>query len=508
MVSTRTDRSSISPTRNLAIQDDSNQYDKRGTRTANFSADMSKWSELSFEDPHTSKRPSDDIGDPTLGTVGTGSSKMMNSADHISSKTRESCKKDAKNAAPDARAEKISYEKVEAINIKMTPIGSSSSAHTSSSKKSKKKSLTHSLHSPTPRKDNEDRNMLMSPRSVISSIFTSKSGPKKSSIAKEDDTAKTLQAENDKLLKDCKRLKKQLTKMSAGLKKLEAMQQNISSGEEPATTEICQADAMREQQAELQMECYEKLNEAKDKRICNLERTNDNHEKRIAYLEFKCLQHGIDIDDDEKSFADDDEAIVWEEERKDDSLGRGLSKLDDPNEELFKTPEGLEEELVNLPISEPPKSSKHKQRDSWRSLEVGPPKIPSNSGRSVGRGSGRSSNRVEGGSNHSLKIPSKEGNQTVAGMGLKELASPRSGRISLDCKNHSQGGLGRGSLHGSTHSPRLGRGSNHSKRRGGKGSTGGGEGRLSVMSAIGKSLGESTEVDAEDLPLPLRKLLA
>jgi hypothetical protein len=269
---------------------------------------------------------------------------------------------------------------------------------------------------------------------------------------------------------------------------------------------------MREQQAELQLECYEKIIEAKDKRICNLEKTNDNHEKRIAYLEFKCLQHGIDIDDDEKSFADDDEAVFWEEEIKGDSLGCGLSKLDGPNEDLFKTPEGLEEELVNLPISELPKSSEHKQPDSWLSLEVGSAKIPS-------KDNGHSSYRFGSGSNHSFKISSKEGNQTVDGMGL-ELASPRSGKISLDCSNHSQGG-GRGSLHtigrggehsslgwGSTHSPRLGRGSNHSKRRGRKGGTGGGEGRLSVLSAIGKSLGESTEFDAEDMPLPPRKSLA
>jgi hypothetical protein len=319
----------------------------------------------------------------------------------------------------------------------------------------------------TSTKEDTDRELSNSPGRFLGRLFaksehTSKGSTKSQEKEEKFELIVTLQTENENLRKESKRLRKRLAKKSSAAKELEETQHFAAAAQQPSL-----------EQTELQLDCYEKIIEAKDKALTNSKMKNREQEKRIAYLEVICLQNGIEIEDGivEKlqkaanivsnnssttgnmgdnscstyasffgescnEFGDDDE--IWEEDLKDhheddgsknnkNDLGSALRRLpgSSTHEDDFvqKSDHSVISEAVAslaledlVPKSTSPINTKKKDSDSWLNLEVDPSKTSRHSKES-------SSAHSSSNSHPSFRIP-EDASITEDMLGLEDVTVP------------------------------------------------------------------------------------
>jgi hypothetical protein len=207
-------------------------------------------------------------------------------------------------------------------------------------------------------------------------------GSSKQTKEKKKGMITNLQAENKEHSSENERLKAQLAKTSESLERLESFREWRSFGELiNVTMELCQAKSRCEQadletiQLQSELEHYEKEFEEFN---LNREKEKKSQQLRIALLEVKCLQNGIDISDiskdtsllgegqgkdklvlnkpenvlqDEESITSFGQESIEDEEEKEelgggDTLGKSLSNLlNQSDEKLLRHLEGYEEEI-------------------------------------------------------------------------------------------------------------------------------------------------------------------
>jgi hypothetical protein len=272
-------------------------------------------------------------------------------------------------------------------------------------------------------KTNDDQSVTSRTRN-FSSMFPSKGDSKHSK--NQDIIICDLQGENRDLSKQNEQLQSQLTDLSATLDRLTFLQQWRSLEElAQVTTELCQAKSLCEQanreitRLDSKLELSEKLIDAKERTICNLESAKNTQEKRITSLEVKCLKNGLSLSDHSNyedneimitsikkvqtsptnnesigslaklqtstsndqsfaSFAGDDLFEVSksegeEEEDESDKLGAALSNLDNPNQLILKNLDVLEEDMKSECTKISGDSSTltpHTKPNSWLTLDT------------------------------------------------------------------------------------------------------------------------------------------
>ena len=165
---------------------------------------------------------------------------------------------------------------------------------------------------------NDSSGILKSPGKLIKRVLSSSNhGTHAARKAARNKQLEDLQTHNEKLLKDCKKLKKLLARKTIAMTKLEEAMQQYECPSTLYGQPRSSYDVMKEQ-ADLQMECYEKQLDAKDNKISTLENKNKTQQGRIAYLEILCLQNGISIDEQGDQPKEVDNSI--KQEKNDENL--------------------------------------------------------------------------------------------------------------------------------------------------------------------------------------------
>lgn len=139
--------------------------------------------------------------------------------------------------------------------------------------------------------------------SKFSSMMRSKNESNK--LSKSEERVCTLEAENLELTREVKKLQAKMEEM-ANLVAMQTMLKDWRTTEELAasTTELWQYKSLailadlQLDRMEAKIVAQDRLIEAKERSICNLESVRSKQEMRIGYLEMQCLQNGIEIAED------------------------------------------------------------------------------------------------------------------------------------------------------------------------------------------------------------------
>lgn len=141
-------------------------------------------------------------------------------------------------------------------------------------------------------------------------------------LADQDEEVKALRSVNAELTGENNKLQAKLEEISSvvekqsyikGWKSIEELANTTTEMHEYKT--LCELAELEIEKLHSKLTAYQHLIDAKERSLCNLEKVRNMQEKRIGYLEVKCLQNGVDID--ENVISDFEEASL-KGERKDD----------------------------------------------------------------------------------------------------------------------------------------------------------------------------------------------